>query len=124
MARNVGGVSCDLVHSEVSPLSEAVDVYRIPGVAGVGVQALAKGASSMIFVAIKFGTNSAVNTWRDSILALRNGLFDVEDDHGDTYTKLVMAEDPAVRKRGIRRPDQPSHTHRGEIVLRCVQARE
>ena len=100
----VGGVSCDMVKGNAETLREQVEVWRPPGVDGVGAQALGKSEGVSHFTAVLYDTNAAIETWANSLRALAGSVATIVDDWGVSHTNMLIQRVGELAKRAAQIP--------------------
>ncbi|KKN53079.1 hypothetical protein LCGC14_0605910 [marine sediment metagenome] len=91
MSGSVGGVACDIVRPS-SPIAKRtrVGLWIIPGLTGVGAHRLGQNDSQFEFICIEYATSAQINTWAGLIGALQGTVIAITDDHGDSYTGMLV----------------------------------
>lgn len=102
MAGSIGGISCDILRGNPALLSERTEVWHRPGTDGLGVQTMGLGLSQGEFIAVKYGTESAIETWIRDVEALTGTIVSITNDWSRTYANmLVLGVRASAKQPGI-----------------------
>lgn len=110
-----GGVTCDFVKGTSKALRQSLHVWTVPGINGIGVLKLGFQDSEFMFVAVLYGTHSAVVTWKDALDLLQGTIVTATDDWGATHSDLLVMRVSPVRRtpaRGV-----TGFECRGEVLI-------
>jgi len=119
MAKNFGGVSCDLVTGGVGDLKTKLDTWDVPGHDNIGLQSLGSSDSAFRFRLVQYDTKANIETWIGNIEALQGTIVSAEDDLEITYTSNLAVQRVSVadRKAVIY---QGANRVRGELSVQGV----
>ena len=94
MAASIGGVSCDnIFHLGHKDPMERIEVYEPRGVNGAGLFDVGQSVGSFSFECKKRGSIADVNTWSDSLAALKgSGIISCTDDRAVSYSNLQVMD--------------------------------
>ena len=85
MARNIGGVSCDLVRVNYRHQTVRVETWETLGMDGTGYQQLGLGEGRGLVRGVFFATSSNIEAWKKDLEELRGTQITVEDDRAITH---------------------------------------
>lgn len=115
---SIGAISVDILRGETEgesgALKEHVTTWTVPGIAGTGALKLGKNRSSFRYLAIKFGSESAVETFLRNVEAAVGTVVSITDDFGQVRANMLVEEARAPRKIVA---TSNLGTHRGEIRI-------
>lgn len=87
---SVGGVSADFVKGRLSSIKVELEVYRTPGLNGYGAMQLGSADSPFVFQAVKYGSESTINTFRTDLEALQGSIQTIVDDRARSHTRCMI----------------------------------
>jgi len=90
MAASIGGTSCDFVKGWASGQKQRITTWVTPGVNGTAAQKLGTETGRFSFVGIKFGTESAIQTWKTTIEAMKGTTISIVDDRARTFANCFV----------------------------------
>jgi len=106
-------IACEFIKGATVLPGQRVSTWQVNGVDGFGWQKHGLGDSSFRFLLIKYGTVSAVESWRISVTALQGSRVDINDDWNVTTTGCVILQmGPLLRSVALGPGPQ-----RGEIEI-------
>ena len=117
---SVGGISCDMVKGAAETLREQVEVWRQPGVDGVGAQTMGKSEGVSHFLAVIYDTNELVETWANSIRALAGTVGTIIDDWGTSHTNMLIARAGELNKKAAILPGSTMEA-RASIAIEAIK---
>jgi hypothetical protein len=112
----IGGVTCDFVKGTSKPLRQALDVWTVPGVNGVGALKLGFQDSEFRFVCVLYDTHANVVTWSGNLGALQGQIVSAVDDQGATHSNLLVVSVSPVQRTAVRGAGGSIDT-RGEVLV-------
>lgn len=113
---SVGGVACDMVKGAGASLAQRTETWATPGMDGVGVQKIGKHDGAFRFLAVLYGTSSAVDTWFAALEALQATIASIIDDWGVTHANCLIVNVGERRKTASILPGSTMEA-RGEIEI-------
>ena len=116
----IGAVTCDMVKGAAETLREQVEVWRPPGVDGVGAQGMGKSEGVSHFLAVVYDTNAAVETWADGIRALAGTVQTIVDDWGTSHTNMLIARVGELNKKAAILPGSTMEA-RASIAIEAIK---
>jgi hypothetical protein len=115
-------VACDLLRGQAPALAEQVEVWRVPGIDGVAGHKTGKGGDGYGFVAIKFGTSAAVDSWYANMQSQVGKICTVTDDWSTAYTSILITRVTQIIKTAARLSGSATSVARGEVRVEGVKA--
>ena len=99
MSGTVGGIAAQLVKPNApTGNKQRIVTWIVPGLTGIGAHKLGENEADWEFILIFFGTDAACDAWAISIEALQSTIITIIDDHGDTYTDMLVVSMANPRK--------------------------
>lgn len=91
MAVSVGGVSIDILRGTVPELKDLVEIWKRPGLDGVGARNIGTGGGGFSMVGIYFASSAADAESKLNALGDKQGtVVSIEDAQGTTHANCLL----------------------------------
>lgn len=118
MANTVGAVSCDRVVGDPRFAAEKVELFRIPGVDGIGIHQTGKAGDPSQWRLVKYGNETDCASWHSSVINLTGTIVDITSEVGRVATsQLIRSVGPVERRPAF---DLVGSTVRFEVVIEAI----
>jgi hypothetical protein len=86
----IGSITCTFVKGTPPNKKQRLEVWTVPGINGVGAQAMGYSDSKFTIRAILYSTVSGVSTWRQQLEAAQGTIVSITNDLGWTITGCLI----------------------------------
>lgn len=120
---SIGDIPCTFVRPlDYQSLAPRIEVWVVPGVAGVGSRDLGRNDSAFAFEAVAYGTPEAMLAWFDSLRALQGSVVSIVDDYGTVYATCLVVRVVPPSGRGDPRQTRMNNDGLGTCEGRAAVA--
>jgi hypothetical protein len=112
-------VNCDILAAGPATEKQTLEIWRTPGMDGVGAQRLGKNDSHLEFRAVLFGLVADVVDWGADLFKLQGAIGVVVDDWGTTYNNVLFVQVHALQRTPAHLPGVAQDC-RGEVRIEGI----
>jgi hypothetical protein len=114
----IGGVLCTFVRGHCPQPKMRLMLWTVPGVDGIGAQAVGYNDSPFEVVAVLYSNALGIEAWKAALEGLQGTIVSITNDLGTTFSRCLITKVSLMRS--IAALAHGGITQRGEIVVEGV----